>query len=231
MADTPEADPQVTTRALTKTEKLMARAMTAAWAAPMFDVVIEVDMQMALDRRSPGITLTDVILQACARTLIQFPGINAHYRDDAVHQFSTANVGLAVSSTKGLTVPVVHGAEGLTLAQIADRRRALVAKVRDGKIAISEVMGGTFTVSNLGMFDVSRFTAILNPPQVAILAVGATSMRQVWNDGAPEWRQICDLSLTCDHRAVDGAAAAAFLTALKAALQSPAEDGEKQSEG
>ena len=225
MAELSDADPQVTTRALTKTEKLMARAMTAAWAAPMFDVVIEVDMQMALDRRSPGITLTDVILLACARTLMQFPGINAHYRDDAVHQFSTANVGLAVSSAKGLTVPVVHGAEGLTLAQIAERRRALVAKVRDGKISIAEVMGGTFTVSNLGMFDVRRFTAILNPPQVAILAVGATSMRQVWNDGAPDWRQICDLSLTCDHRAVDGAAAAAFLTALKAALQSPAEPG------
>ena len=231
MAELANPEPQITTRALTKTEKLMARAMTAAWAAPMFDVVIEVDMQMALDRRSPGITLTDVILQACARTLIQFPGINAHYRDDAVHQFATANVGLAVSSAKGLTVPVVHGAEGLTLAQIADRRRALVAKVRDGKISIAEVMGGTFTVSNLGMFDVRRFTAILNPPQVAILAVGATSMRQVWNNGAPDWRQICDLSLTCDHRAVDGAAAAAFLTALKAALQSPAEPGEKQSEG
>ena len=231
MAELPDADPQITTRALSKTEKLMARAMTAAWAAPMFDVVIEVDMQMALDRRSAGITLTDVILLACAQTLIRFPGINAHYREDAVHQFATANVGLAVSSAKGLTVPVVHGAEGLTLAQIADRRRALVAKVRDGKISIAEVMGGTFTVSNLGMFDVRRFTAILNPPQVAILAVGATSMRQVWNNGAPEWRQICDLSLTCDHRAVDGAAAAAFLTALKAALQSPAETSEKQSEG
>ena len=231
MAELPNPETQITTRALGKTERLMARAMTAAWAAPMFDVVVEVDMQNALDRRSAGITLTDVILQACARTLIRFPGINAHYRDDAVHQFATANVGLAVASDRGLTVPVVHGAEGLTLAQIAERRRALVAKVRDGKIAISEVMDGTFTVSNLGMFDVRRFTAIVNPPQVAILAVGATSMRHVWNNGAPEWRQICDLSLTCDHRAVDGAAAAAFLTALKAALQSPAEPGEKQSEG
>ena len=231
MAELPNPEPQITTRALSKTERLMARAMTAAWQAPMFDVVIEVDMQTALGRRSAGITLTDVILQACARTLIRFPGINAHYRDDAVHQFATANVGLAVSSDRGLMVPVVHGADGLTLAQIAERRRALVAKVRDGKIAIAEVMDGTFTVSNLGMFDVRRFTAILNPPQVAILAVGSTSMRHVWNNGAPEWRQICDLSLTCDHRAVDGAAAAAFLTALKAELQSPAETNGKQSEG
>ncbi len=228
MAEILGAEPQMTTRALGKTERLMARAMTAAWQAPMFDVVVEVDMQNALGRRSAGITLTDVILHACARTLIRFPGINAHYRDDAVHQFATANVGLAVASARGLTVPVVHGADGLTLAQIAERRRALVAKVRDGKIAIAEVMDGTFTVSNLGMFDVRRFTAILNPPQVAILAVGSTSMRHVWNNGAPEWRQICDLSLTCDHRAVDGAAAAVFLTALKAELQSPAETNEKQ---
>ena len=228
MAEILDAEPQMTTRALGKTERLMARAMTAAWQAPMFDVVVEVDMQNALGRRSAGITLTDVILHACARTLIRFPGINAHYRDDAVHQFATANVGLAVASARGLTVPVVHGADGLTLAQIAERRRALVAKVRDGKIAIAEVMDGTFTVSNLGMFDVRRFTAILNPPQVAILAVGSTSMRHVWNNGAPEWRQICDLSLTCDHRAVDGAAAAVFLTALKAELQSPAETNEKQ---
>lgn len=231
MAELPDADPLITTRALSKTERLMARAMTAAWAAPMFDVLVEVDMQNALNRRAAGITLTDVILQACARTLIRFPGINAHYRDDAVHQFATANVGLAVSSTKGLMVPVVHGADAMTLAQIAERRRVLVTKVRDGKIAIAEVMDGTFTVSNLGMFDVRRFTAILNPPQVAILAVGSTSMRHVWNNGAPEWRQICDLSLTCDHRAVDGAAAAAFLTALKTELQSPAEATEQQSEG
>lgn len=228
MAEILDAEPQMTTRALGKTERLMARAMTAAWQAPMFDVVVEVDMQNALGRRSAGITLTDVILHACARTLIRFPGINAHYRDDAVHQFATANVGLAVASARGLTVPVVHGADGLTLAQIAERRRALVTKVRDGKIAIAEVMDGTFTVSNLGMFDVRRFTAILNPPQVAILAVGSTSMRHVWNNGAPEWRPICDLSLTCDHRAVDGAAAAIFLTALKAELQSSAGTTENQ---
>ena len=101
MAEILDAVPQMTTRALGKTERLMARAMTAAWAAPMFDVVVEVDMQNALDRRSAAVTLTDVILRACARTLTQFPGINAHFRDDAVHQFATANIGLAVSSAKG----------------------------------------------------------------------------------------------------------------------------------
>ena len=211
--------PQPTIRPLTKTEKLMSRAMLAAWSAPMFAVVTEVDMQAALDQRKPGVTVTDVILSACAKALIRFPAINALYRDDGVHEYATANIGLAVASPRGLTVPVIHGADAMTLDQIAERRRALVDKVRAGSIAIAEVVGGTFTVSNLGMFDVKQFTAIINPPQVAILAVGATSTRQVWNKGDPQWRPICEFSLTCDHRAVDGALAARFVGAIKTLLE------------
>lgn len=211
--------PQPNIRPLTKTEKLMSKAMLAAWSAPMFAVVVEVDMQSALDQRRPGVTVTDIILAACAKALIRFPGINALYRDDGVHEYATANVGLAVASPRGLTVPVIHGAHAMTLDQIAERRRALVDKVRAGAISIAEVVGGTFTVSNLGMFDVKQFTAIINPPQVAILAVGATSTRQVWNNGDPKWRPIAEFSLTCDHRAVDGALAARFVGAIKASLE------------
>ena len=221
MTDLMDPNAPQTIRKLGKTERLMARAMVAAWQAPMFGVVIEVDMHAALARRGAGVTVTDVIVHACAQTLIRFPSLNAHFRDDEVHEFARANVGLAVASPRGLTVPVLHGADGMTLPEIANLRRDLVAKVRDGKIAISEVMGGTFTVSNLGMFDVKSFTAILNPPQVAILAVAATTMRHVWNDGNPAWRQRCDLTLTCDHRAVDGAKAAAFLAALKSNIEAP----------
>lgn len=211
-----------TARALTKTEKLMVRAMTAAWAAPMFAIVADIDMTAAQTRRAPGVTLTDVILADCAATLVEHPAMNAHYRDETVIQFAEVNIGLAVASDRGLTVPVIHGAQAMTLADIAARRAEIVAKVRAGKIAIADVMGGTFTVSNLGMLGVRQFTAIINPPQAAILAVGSTEMRQVWNDGDPQWRPMCSFSLTCDHRATDGAQAARFLAALKTRLETHA---------
>lgn len=219
--DTMELEAAGTVRALTKTEKLMVRAMSQAWTAPMFALVVDIDMTAAQTRRSPGVTLTDVILADCAATLAAHPAINAHYRDDAVVQFSEVNLGLAVASDRGLTVPVIHGAERLSLAAIAARRAEIVSKVRAGKIAISDVMGGTFTVSNLGMLGVRQFTAIINPPQAAILAVGSTEMRQVWNDGDPQWRPVCSFSLTCDHRATDGAHGAQFLAALRARLEMP----------
>lgn len=209
-------------RPLTKTEKLMVRAMDAAWKAPMFAIVADIDMTGAQTRRAPGVTLTDVILADCASTLAEHPAINAHYRDETVIQFDEVNIGLAVASDRGLTVPVIHGAQAMTLADIAARRAEVVARVRAGKIAIADVMGGTFTVSNLGMLGVRQFTAIINPPQAAILAVGSTEMRQVWNDGDPQWRPISSLSLTCDHRATDGAHAARFLAALKARLETTA---------
>ena len=222
MTDVQESDKAGTLRPLSKTEKLMVRAMTTAWTAPMFAIVVDIDMTAAQTRRAEGVTLTDVILADCAATLAGHPALNAHYGEDGVTQFADVNLGLAVASDKGLTVPVIHGAQGLSLAGIAARRAEIVAKVRAGKIAIADVMGGTFTVSNLGMLGVRQFTAIINPPQAAILAVGSTEMRQVWNNGDPQWRPMCSFSLTCDHRATDGAQAARFLASLKARLETPA---------
>ena len=213
------AGPEGRVRALGKTEKLMVRAMNAAWSAPMFPLTVEVDMTGAAARKSPGVTLTDVILADCAATLAAHPALNAHWSDEGVIEYDAVNLGLAVASDRGLTVPVIHGAEALDVAGIAERRKALVEKVKAGRIGIAEVMGGTFTVSNLGMFGVARFTAIVNPPQVAILAVGGTSMRQVWNNGSPVWRPIAEFTLTSDHRAVDGARAATFLADLKTRLE------------
>ncbi|WP_152047406.1 2-oxo acid dehydrogenase subunit E2 [Aureimonas psammosilenae] len=212
-------EPSGRSRPLTKTAKLMARHMATAWSAPMFGVTIEVAMEAASARRTEGVTLTDIILADCAATLKEHPHVNAHYRDDAIVEYDEVNVGLAVAAERGLTVPVIHGADALSLPEIAERRRDLVAKVRDGRIAVSDVVNGTFTFSNLGMFDVARFTAILNPPQVAILAVGSTNRRHVWNGGEPAWRQIAELTLTCDHRALDGAQAAGFLAALKKRIE------------
>ena len=222
MTDVQESDKAGTLRPLSKTEKLMVRAMTTAWTAPMFAIVVDIDMTAAQTRRAEGVTLTDVILADCAATLAGHPALNAHYGEDGVTQFADVNLGLAVASDKGLTVPVIHSAQGLSLAGIAARRAEIVAKVRAGKIAIADVMGGTFTVSNLGMLGVRQFTAIINPPQAAILAVGSTEMRQVWNNGDPQWRPMCSFSLTCDHRATDGAQAARFLASLKARLETPA---------
>ena len=222
MDDSMIADPQPRLRELGKTEKLMVRAMNAAWAAPMFAVTVEVDMTAATARRSPGVTLTDVILADCAITLRDYPALNAHWQDGSVAEYDRVNLGLAVASEKGLTVPVIHGADGLSLEQIAHSRKTLVERVRAGRIGIAQVMGGTFTVSNLGMFGVTRFAAIINPPQVAILAVGGTIQRHVWNGGDPQWRPMAEFTLTSDHRAVDGARAAAFLDDLRRRLETAA---------
>ncbi len=204
---------------LSRTERLMARHMVSAWAAPMFALVTEIDMTAALANRAKGVTVTDKVLAACVATLREHPKLNSHYRDDSIVAYDDVNIGLAVASEKGLTVPVIHGAQALSLDEIAARRRDLVERTRAGRVKISEVTGGTFSVSNLGMFEISRFTAILNPPQVAILAVAASIRRQLWNNGDPQWRPVSDFTLTCDHRAVDGAAGAAFLGALKARLE------------
>ena len=204
---------------LSKTARLMARHMAEAWQAPMFALACEVDMAAAMANRPEGVTVTDVILSACVRTLPAHPRLNAHYRNDAIVAFDDINIGLAVAAEKGLTVPVIHAAQTLTLTEIAARRRDLVEKTRAGRVRVTDVTGGTFTVSNLGMFDVTRFTAIINPPQVAILAVGAVNRRQVWNGGDPQWRPVAEFTLTCDHRAIDGAAGAAFLGALKRRLE------------
>ena len=204
---------------LSKTARTIARHMMQAWQAPMFAVSAEVDMTAAFARRAEGITLTDVIVAACAQALLAHPRINAHFRDDAAVEYDDVNIGLAVASDKGLTVPVIHQAQGLSLSELGARRRELIEKTRSGGLRVADVSGGTFTVSNLGMFDVTRFTAIVNPPQVAILAVGSVVHRQVWNGGDPAWRRIAEFTLSSDHRVVDGAAAAAFLTTVKKRLE------------
>jgi pyruvate dehydrogenase E2 component (dihydrolipoamide acetyltransferase) len=162
------------------------------------------------------VTLTDVLLLRAARALTLHPGVNAHYDPDAlaVNRFERADIGLAVATERGLLVPVLRGAESLSLGEIAARRRELVERARAGRLSLAEMQGATFTVSNLGMFSVVQFDAILNVPQVAILAAGATQSRPVVVDGALAERRVIALTLTCDHRAVDGATGAMFLQDL-----------------
>ena len=205
-----------TTRPLPRMRRTAARRLTEAWSAPVIHLVRAADMTRVLEARDRkgNVTVTDALLQACARALAQHPDINAHYADEAVTTFERVNLGFAVATDEGLTVPVIHDADRLDLVQMSERRREAVEKARGGALRVRDVDGGTFTVSNLGMFGVDHFDAILNPPQVGILAVGATRQRYVMVDGEPAWRPTSELTLTCDHRGVDGITGARFLSTL-----------------
>jgi pyruvate dehydrogenase E2 component (dihydrolipoamide acetyltransferase) len=147
--------------------------------------------------------------------------MNVQYSDDALLVFPNADVGIAVAAPQGLVVPVVHAAERLTIAQIAQVRGDLVGRARDGKLRAEDLGGGTFTISNLGMYDIDQFIAVLNPPQASILAVGSTRDQVVPRDGDLHILPLMTMTLTCDHRAVDGATGAEFLKTLKAFLEDP----------
>ena len=223
------AEPEITP--LTTLRKTIARRLTEAWQAPVFQISMSADMGRAQELRERLVELTregetkptisDVLTKACAAALMRHPEVNAHYADQAVQRFPTAHVGIAVATDRGLLVPVIHGADRLTLAEIAAARADLVSRARDAKLQQADLEGGTFTVSNLGMYGVEQFIAVLNPPQVAILAVGAIEEKAVVADGDLEIRPMMSLTLTCDHRAIDGSVAAEFLGTVRAFLEEP----------
>jgi pyruvate dehydrogenase E2 component (dihydrolipoamide acetyltransferase) len=147
--------------------------------------------------------------------------VNAHFVGDAVRLFPTANIGIAVAAPQGLVVPVIRSAERLTIAEIATARADIVSRARENKLRTEDLQDGTFTISNLGMFGVEEFIAVLNPPQAAILAVGAIEHRPVVIDNEFDMKPMMTVTLTCDHRAVDGADGADFLRTLKSLLELP----------
>jgi pyruvate dehydrogenase E2 component (dihydrolipoamide acetyltransferase) len=206
---------------LTATGRTIARRMEEAWKAPVFHLTVEADAEVwdGLRDGHDGVTITDVLLMRCAHALTLHPKVNAHYDADAfaVNQFERADIGLAVATERGLLVPVLRGVESLSLEEIASERRALVERARDGRLSMAEMQGATFTVSNLGMFSVVQFEAIVNVPQVAILAVGAAQSRVTLVDGELAEKRVITMTLTCDHRAVDGATGAMFLRDLVSA--------------
>lgn len=211
------------TTPLGKIHRVTARRMMEAWEAPVFHLTSEIDMTRALEERErqDDVTLNDVLLRACTEALLRHPNLNAHFGEDAITTFESVNLGVAVATEVGLTVPVIHGADCLDLTELAHKRREVVEKAHLGTLRMSDIDGGTFTVSNLGMFGIDRFDAILNLPQVAILAIGTMRQRYVMADDGPDWRRISELTLTCDHRAVDGAAGARFLGTLRETLEEP----------
>jgi pyruvate dehydrogenase E2 component (dihydrolipoamide acetyltransferase) len=161
-----------------------------------------------------GITINDLVMYAAVRTLLTFPSLNAHLKDDAIHEFSHINLGFAVDTSRGLIVPVIHRADTLSPRTLSQQAFHLARAAHEGKIKPEELEGGTFTVTNLGGMGVDTFTPVLNPPQVAILGVGGISLRPIEVDGSVQFVPHMALSLTIDHRAVDGAPGARFLQAL-----------------
>jgi pyruvate dehydrogenase E2 component (dihydrolipoamide acetyltransferase) len=214
---------------LTNIRKTIARRLTDAWQIPVFQLQASADMTRVnalvakLRERDPEvrITVTDVLTKVCAQGLMSHREVNAEFTEDAIVIHPSADVGLAVAAPQGLVVPVIRSAERLSLREIAGVRADLVARARENRLRAEDLEGGTFTISNLGMYAVERFTAVLNPPQAAIVAVGATEDRIVPVDGEPAVRPMVTLTGTFDHRAVDGAPAAAFLQTLKESLEDP----------
>jgi pyruvate dehydrogenase E2 component (dihydrolipoamide acetyltransferase) len=220
---------EVERRELTNVRKTIARRLTEAWQIPVFQLQVSADMTRAdalvarlrEDEEGPKATITDVLTKVCAAALMRHREVNAQWSEDAILLFPTANVGIAVAAPQGLVVPVIHGAERLRLAEIAAARADIVSRAREGKLQRSDLEDGTFTISNLGMYRVEQFTAVLNPPQAAIVAVGATVEQPVALDGELVVRPMLTLTATFDHRAVDGAPAADFLQTLKELLEEP----------
>jgi len=168
------------------------------------------------------ITVTDLLAKLCAMALMRHRDVNVQFADDALLKFPTANVGIAVAAPQGLIVPVLRSVERQSLAELAVARGELVGRARESKLTAQDLEDGTFTISNLGMYGIEQFVAVLNPPQAAILAVGAAVDTPVARGGAVEVRPVMTMTLTVDHRAVDGAAGADFLRTVKQFVEDPA---------
>jgi pyruvate dehydrogenase E2 component (dihydrolipoamide acetyltransferase) len=220
---------EVTVQELTRVQQLIARRMAESKATvPEFTLTTEIDMErcVALRTELKGLggevpSYNDMVVKACALALREFPRANGSYRDGRFELHGRVNVGVAVAAPDALVVPTVFDADRKSLRDIARDTRALAERVRAGSVTPPELSGGTFTVSNLGMFGVTEFTAVINPPQAAILAVGALAPRPVVRDGELVARNTMNVTLACDHRILYGADAAQFLARIRALLEQP----------
>jgi pyruvate dehydrogenase E2 component (dihydrolipoamide acetyltransferase) len=217
---------------LTKLQSTVARRMAESKAtAPHFYLSVEVDMTRAVDARvrlkgaaaegEPVPSFNDMVVKASAIALREHPRANGAYRDGRLELYSRVNVGVAVAARDALVVPTVFDADTKGLRQIATETRALADRVREGTITPPELSGGTFTVSNLGMFGISNFAAVINPPQAGILAVGAIAEQPVVRDGEIAVGNVMPMTLACDHRILYGADGARFLDRIRNLLEEP----------
>ncbi|HEY4779134.1 MAG TPA: dihydrolipoamide acetyltransferase family protein [Solirubrobacterales bacterium] len=223
---------QVSYEDLSKLQSTIARRMSESKAtAPHFYLEAEIDMSRAIEARrrikataAEGETVpsfNDMVVKACALALCEHPQANGAYRDGRFELYSRVNVGVAVAARDALVVPTVFDADKKGLRQIAAESRALAQKVREGTVTPPELSGGTFTVSNLGMYGIDNFSAVINTPQAAILAVGAITEKPVVKDGQITTAHILGVTLACDHRILYGAPAAEFLARVRTLLEEP----------
>jgi pyruvate dehydrogenase E2 component (dihydrolipoamide acetyltransferase) len=209
--------------------KVMAERLTQSWTTvPHFFLARDVDAKKfkkwhskAQDRAQSKLTYTDLLVKVVAQALHAHARVNASWIDGRIVANEGVHVGLAVAVEDGLLVPVIRNADRLGLEEIAQARADLVARAQAGKLGVNELQGGTFTISNLGMFGIDQFSAIINPPQAAILAVGRIADRVVAVDGKAKVRPMLTLNLSADHRVVDGARAARFLDAVAGMIENP----------
>jgi pyruvate dehydrogenase E2 component (dihydrolipoyllysine-residue acetyltransferase) len=216
---------------LNRLQRTVARRMAESKAtAPDFVMTLEVDMDAAVELRTslkaaagdaPAPSFNDLVIKAAALALKDFPRANGAYRDGQFELYSRINIGVAVAGQDALVVPTVFDADKKSLGTIAAEARHLAERVREGKITPPELSAGTFTISNLGMYGIRRFVAVINPPQAAILAVGELSPKPVVRDGEVVIRNTMELTLTCDHRILYGAEAAEFLAKIREYLETP----------
>ena len=222
---------EITQEELSRLQRTVARRMAESKAtAPDFVMTLEVDMEEAVQLRGqlkaaagddPAPSFNDFVIKASALALRDFPRANGAYRDGQFELYSRINIGIAVAGQDALVVPTVFDADKKSLGTIAGEARGLAEKVREGTITPPELSAGTFTISNLGMYGIRRFTAVINPPQAAILAVGELTPRPVVRDGEVVIRAIMELTLSCDHRILYGADAAQFLGRIREYLETP----------
>jgi pyruvate dehydrogenase E2 component (dihydrolipoamide acetyltransferase) len=168
------------------------------------------------------LSVNDFVVKACALALMRVPEVNASWTDTAILRHRHADVGVAVALDVGLITPIVFNAEGKGLSVISNEVKSLAERARTKKLKPHEFEGGTFAISNLGMFGIRDFTAVINPPHAAILAVGAGEQRAVVKDGAVEVATVMTVTMSCDHRVIDGATGARFLAAFKGFIEEPA---------
>lgn len=215
---------------LNNVRRLTAQRLTLSAQAPHFYLTSMIDAEPLLHVHSDinqdqpdttRVTVTDLLVKACAKALRLHPDVNSSWGEVALLRHHRVHVGVAVATPAGLVVPVVHDADTKTLQQIATESHGLSAAAREGKLSLDQMTRGTFTISNLGMYGVDHFTAIINPPQAAILAVGEASSQPVVRGGNVIAGTTMKLTLSIDHRVLDGAAGASFLRDLKSLLEHP----------
>ncbi|HZH34811.1 MAG TPA: pyruvate dehydrogenase complex dihydrolipoamide acetyltransferase [Pyrinomonadaceae bacterium] len=209
---------------------IATRLVSSIGPVPHFFLTIEVEMDKAMDLRKQinaalpedrKVSLNDIVIKVVANSLMQHPQVNASYQDRAIRYFERADISVAVAIPDGLITPVVRGANQKGIAQISAEVKELAGRARDKKLKPEEFTGGTFSISNLGMFGIEEFTAIINPPEAAILAVGAAQAKPVVRDGEVVVRNMMRVTMSCDHRVIDGATGAQFLKTFKQMLENP----------